>query len=90
MTGNMLFEIIDPFLMWKQIYISVREAIKASNDAVRYVVVVSARFDADLDGILRSQYYWQDSLYKRFDFTMKKFRNCTRPSLLSVYWISLM
>ncbi|KAL8286531.1 hypothetical protein RQP46_004548 [Phenoliferia psychrophenolica] len=27
MTGNMLFEIIDPFLMWKQIYIAVRDTI---------------------------------------------------------------
>lgn len=30
MTGNMLFEIIDPFLMWKQIYASVRENIGSS------------------------------------------------------------
>lgn len=30
MTGNMLFEIIDPFLMWKQIYTSLRETITTS------------------------------------------------------------
>ncbi|KAI5481667.1 cellular morphogenesis-related protein [Pseudohyphozyma bogoriensis] len=30
MTGNMLFEIIDPFLMWKQIFFSVRDTIKES------------------------------------------------------------
>lgn len=30
MTGNMLFEIIDPFLMWKQIYIAVRDTINGS------------------------------------------------------------
>jgi len=27
MTGNMLFEILDPFLMWKQIYFSLRDAV---------------------------------------------------------------
>jgi hypothetical protein len=27
MTGNMLFEILDPFLMWKQIYLSLRKTI---------------------------------------------------------------
>ena len=32
MTGNMLFEIIDPFLMWKQIYASVRESISSSGE----------------------------------------------------------
>lgn len=28
MTGNMLFEILDPFLMWKQIYFSLRDTIE--------------------------------------------------------------
>ena len=31
MTGNMLFEIIDPFLMWKQIYNSVRAAVNGDD-----------------------------------------------------------
>jgi hypothetical protein len=30
MTGNMLFEIIDPFLMWKQVFFSIRDAIKGN------------------------------------------------------------
>lgn len=33
MTGNMLFEILDPFLMWKQIYFSLREAIEGDGPA---------------------------------------------------------
>lgn len=27
LTGNMLFEILDPFLLWKQIYCAVRRAL---------------------------------------------------------------
>lgn len=43
MTGNMLFEIIDPFLMWKQIYTSVRSSVSGegngdSIELARFVV----------------------------------------------------
>ncbi|KAK4703671.1 hypothetical protein P7C70_g2546, partial [Phenoliferia sp. Uapishka_3] len=43
MTGNMLFEIIDPFLMWKQIYGAVRDAVEGkgtieSIDLARFIV----------------------------------------------------
>lgn len=33
MTGNMLFEILDPFLMWKQIYFSLRDTIDRAGSA---------------------------------------------------------
>jgi hypothetical protein len=27
MTGNMLFEILDPFLLWKQIYLTIKSEL---------------------------------------------------------------
>ncbi|GAA6058598.1 hypothetical protein JCM10212_004009 [Sporobolomyces blumeae] len=32
LTGNMLFEILDPFLLWKQIYLAVESAIAKNED----------------------------------------------------------
>ncbi|GAA5831398.1 hypothetical protein JCM3766R1_001734 [Sporobolomyces carnicolor] len=43
LTGNMLFEILDPFLLWKQIYHSIRSALTEGQstqaiDLVRFIV----------------------------------------------------
>ena len=38
MTGNMLFEILDPFLMWKQIFFSLKSTI---DDDVKQTTGVS-------------------------------------------------
>ncbi|GAA5884793.1 hypothetical protein JCM16303_007269 [Sporobolomyces ruberrimus] len=41
LTGNMLFEILDPFLLWKQIYCAVRRAL---NDGADLESIELARF----------------------------------------------
>lgn len=47
MTGNMLFEILDPFLMWKQIYFSLRDTIDRAGSADVSSCSVKPRIDAD-------------------------------------------
>lgn len=34
LTGNMLFEILDPFLLWKQIYLSIKKTMSSESGAV--------------------------------------------------------
>lgn len=33
MTGNMLFEIVDPFILWKQVYLAVSTELSPSSSA---------------------------------------------------------
>ncbi|GAA5992102.1 hypothetical protein JCM5350_006348 [Sporobolomyces pararoseus] len=46
LTGNMLFEILDPFLLWKQIYFSVRSALNAdgASEAIELARFIVATF----------------------------------------------
>lgn len=32
MTGNMLFEVLDPFLLWKQLYLTSRDEVEGIQD----------------------------------------------------------
>ncbi|GAA5879237.1 hypothetical protein JCM8547_003940, partial [Rhodosporidiobolus lusitaniae] len=44
MTGNMLFEILDPFLLWKQIYAAVKAELEAQRPAGAPPAIELARF----------------------------------------------
>ncbi|KAK4333987.1 Protein dopey [Rhodotorula toruloides] len=35
MTGNMLFEIVDPFILWKQIYLAIRAGLSPSSSTAK-------------------------------------------------------
>lgn len=82
MTGNMLFEILDPFLMWKQIYLSLRETISGSGSAdVSRLTLPPLYAESEADTkhpqSLSNSPVSSSAL---FDCTMKKFRNYMHPS----------
>lgn len=89
MTGNMLFEILDPFLMWKQIFCSLSVTIDddaVQSEEVSFSLVRCAALELTS---IRSQSRSFDSSYGCLGFMTKRFRNSTRPSSLSAFLIEL-
>lgn len=55
LTGNMLFEILDPFLMWKQIFLALRHSVQGGDDdaldLVRFIVRTFKMHDEEVQKV---------------------------------------
>lgn len=77
MTGNMLAEVVDPFLTWRQLYTSVKSALTVSSTAeVSHIIFHFILFDTDSSNSRLSNLL--DLSFLLSDFITRRYKNFMR------------